>query len=108
MIFDTWGGALADGAYQRFSLDYIAKVVAGLKREHDGVKVPVITFTKGGGLWLEQIAAIGVDAGGLDWALNLREAREKEGGRVALPGNIDPAVLFWSPAVHSPRARARA
>src|SRR5260370_36106734 len=71
MIFDTWGGALADGAYQRFSLDYIAKVVAGLKREHDGVKVPVITFTKGGGLWLEQIAAIGVDAVGLDWTVNL-------------------------------------
>src|SRR5580704_16501760 len=77
MIFDTWGGALADGAYQRFSLDYIAKVVAGLKREHDGVKVPVITFTKGGGLWLEQIAAIGVDAVGLDWTVNLAKARER-------------------------------
>jgi uroporphyrinogen decarboxylase len=106
MIFDTWGGALADGAYQRFSLDYIAKVVAGLKREHDGVKVPVITFTKGGGLWLEQIAAIGVDAVGLDWTMNLRQAREKVGDRVALQGNIDPSVLFASPAVIRTEARA--
>jgi uroporphyrinogen decarboxylase len=106
MIFDTWGGALADGAYQRFSLDYIAKVVAGLKREHDSVKVPVITFTKGGGLWLEQIAAIGVDAVGLDWTMNLRQAREKVGGRVALQGNIDPSVLFASPAVIRTEARA--
>jgi uroporphyrinogen decarboxylase len=104
MIFDTWGGALADGAYQRFSLDYIAKVVAGLKREHDGVKVPVITFTKGGGLWLEQIAAIGVDAVGLDWTMNLRQAREKVGDRVALQGNIDPSVLFASPAMFSTSA----
>jgi uroporphyrinogen decarboxylase len=106
MIFDTWGGALADGAYQRFSLDYIAKVVAGLKREHEGVKVPVITFTKGGGLWLEQIAAVGVDAVGLDWTMNLRQAREKVGDRVALQGNIDPSVLFASPAVIRTEARA--
>jgi uroporphyrinogen decarboxylase len=106
MIFDTWGGALADGAYQRFSLEYIAKVVAGLKREHDGVKVPVITFTKGGGLWLEQIASIGVDAVGLDWTVNLGQAREKVGDKVALQGNIDPTVLFASPAVIRTEARA--
>jgi uroporphyrinogen decarboxylase len=106
MIFDTWGGALADGAYQRFSLDYIAKVVAGLKREHDGEKVPVITFTKGGGLWLEQIAATGVDAVGLDWTVNLGEARRKVGDRVALQGNIDPSVLFAPPAVIRTEARA--
>ena len=107
MIFDTWGGALADGAYQRFSLDYIAKVVAGLKREHDGARVPVITFTKGGGLWLEQIAAIGVDAVGLDWTVNLGAAREqKSADRVALQGNIDPSVLFAPPAAIRMEARA--
>jgi len=106
MIFDTWGGALADGAYQRFSLDYIAKVVAGLKREHDGERVPVITFTKGGGLWLEQIASTGVDAVGLDWTVNLGAAREKVGQRVALQGNIDPSVLFAPPAVIRTEARA--
>ncbi len=106
MIFDTWGGALADGAYQRFSLDYIAKVVAGLKREHDGARVPVITFTKGGGLWLEPIASTGVDAVGLDWTMNLGVARERVGARVALQGNIDPSVLFAPPSVIRMEARS--
>jgi uroporphyrinogen decarboxylase len=102
MIFDTWGGALADGAYQRFSLQYIAQVVAALKREHDGERVPVITFTKGGGLWLDEIAATGVDAVGLDWTVNLGRARD----RVALQGNLDPTVLFASPAAIREQARA--
>jgi uroporphyrinogen decarboxylase len=105
MIFDTWGGALADGAYQRFSLKYIEQVVAGLKREHDGERVPVITFTKGGGLWLDEIAATGVDAVGLDWTVNLGRARERVGARVALQGNIDPNVLFAPPAAIREEAR---
>jgi uroporphyrinogen decarboxylase len=105
MIFDTWGGALADGVFQRFSLDYIARVVAALQREHDGERVPVITFTKGGGQWLEAIAASGVDAVGLDWTVNLAAARERVGGRVALQGNLDPSVLFAPP--DAIRAEAR-
>jgi uroporphyrinogen decarboxylase len=105
MIFDSWGGALADGAFQRFSLAYIARVVAQLKRSHDGVKVPVITFTKGGGIWLEEIAAIGVDAIGLDWTTDLGRARERVGGRVALQGNLDPAVLFAPPSAIRAEAR---
>ncbi|SDD37163.1 uroporphyrinogen decarboxylase [Paraburkholderia lycopersici] len=106
MIFDTWGGALADGAYQRFSLAWIARVVAQLKREHDGERVPVITFTKGGGLWLDEIANTGVDAVGLDWTVNLGRARELAGDRVALQGNLDPTVLFASPAAIREQARA--
>jgi uroporphyrinogen decarboxylase len=106
MIFDTWGGALADGVFQRFSLHYIEQVVRRLKREHDGARVPVITFTKGGGLWLEEIAATGVDAVGLDWTVNLGRARERVGGRVALQGNIDPSVLFAPPTTIREEARA--
>ncbi len=106
MIFDTWGGALADGVYQRFSLHYIQQVVSQLKREHDGNRVPVITFTKGGGLWLEEIAATGVDAVGLDWTVNLARARERVGGKVALQGNIDPSVLFAPPSTIRIEARA--
>jgi uroporphyrinogen decarboxylase len=106
MIFDTWGGALADGIYQRFSLHYIQQVVSQLKREHDGNRVPVITFTKGGGLWLEEIAATGVDAVGLDWTVNLGKARERVGGKVALQGNIDPSVLFAPPSTIRMEARA--
>lgn len=74
MIFDSWGGALADGAYQEFSLAYMQQVVAQLKRDKDGVKIPAIVFTKGGGQWIEQIADIGADAVGLDWTVNLTRA----------------------------------
>jgi uroporphyrinogen decarboxylase len=106
MIFDTWGGALADGIFQRFSLHYIQAVVQRLVRERDGARVPVITFTKGGGLWLDEIAASGVDAVGLDWTVNLGRARERVGSRVALQGNLDPTVLFAPP--EAVRAQARA
>src|SRR5690606_20598285 len=54
MIFDSWGGVLANGVFQEFSLAYTRKVIEGLKREHDGQKVPVIAFTKGGALWAEE------------------------------------------------------
>ncbi len=97
MIFDSWGGVLADTAYQQFSLAYMQKVVNQLKREHDGQRIPCIVFTKGGGLWLEQIAAIGADALGLDWTVNLGQARARVGHQVALQGNLDPAVLFANP-----------
>ncbi|MGB6056588.1 MAG: uroporphyrinogen decarboxylase [Burkholderiaceae bacterium] len=97
MLFDTWGGALADGAYQQFSLDYMRQVVSQLRREQDGEQIPLIVFTKGGGLWLEQIAAIGADAVGLDWSVNLGQARARIGAQVALQGNLDPAVLFAKP-----------
>jgi uroporphyrinogen decarboxylase len=97
MIFDSWGGALADGAYQQFSLHYMREVMRQLKREHDGVTIPAIVFTKGGGQWIEQIADIGADAVGLDWTVNLAEARARVGHKVALQGNLDPAVLFANP-----------
>lgn len=97
MIFDSWGGALADGAYQEFSLQYMQTIVSQLKRDKDGVRVPSIVFTKGGGLWLDQIADIGADAVGLDWTVNLQQARHRVGDRVALQGNLDPVVLFSSP-----------
>ena len=97
MVFDSWGGVLADGAFQRFSLDYTRRVVAGLKREKDGQRIPVIVFTKGGGPWLDQIADIGADVVGLDWTVNLANARRQLCGRVALQGNLDPNVLFAPP-----------
>ncbi len=98
MVFDSWGGVLADGAFQRFSLDYTRRVVQGLQREKDGQRIPVIVFTKGGGVWLEQIAGCGADVVGLDWTVDLADARRRVGGQVALQGNLDPAVLFAPPA----------
>jgi uroporphyrinogen decarboxylase len=97
MIFDSWGGALADGAYQEFSLEYMQQVIGQLKRDKDGVRVPAVVFTKGGGLWLDQIADIGADAVGLDWTVNLGRARALVGHKVALQGNLDPAILFANP-----------
>ena len=99
MIFDSWGGVLADGAFQRFSLHYTRQVLALLKTESEGRRVPHIVFTKGGGPWLAQIAASGADVVGLDWTVNLGAARAAVGQRVALQGNLDPNVLFAPPEV---------
>ena len=96
-IFDTWGGALSQRAYHEFSLRYIEQIIQGLKREHNGQKVPVIVFTKGGGLWLESIAATGCDAVGLDWTIDIGQARARVGDKVALQGNFDPNALFAKP-----------
>ncbi len=94
MIFDSWGGALADRDFQTFSLAYTKQVIALLKREHAGKRIPVITFTKGGGLWLEEVSQCGADVVGLDWTVSLRQARQRTGDRVALQGNLDPTALF--------------
>ncbi|WP_346828769.1 uroporphyrinogen decarboxylase [Pseudomonas abietaniphila] len=96
-IFDSWGGSLSAAAYQEFSLAYMRKIVSGLIREHDGRKVPVILFTKGGGLWLESIADAGAEALGLDWTCDIGEARRRVGSKVALQGNMDPTVLYANP-----------
>ena len=97
MVFDSWGGVLSAGAYREFSLRYLQQVMAGLTREVDGKRVPAIVFTKGGGLWLEDIAAVGADCAGLDWTIELSEARRRVGAKVALQGNLDPNVLFAGP-----------
>ncbi len=99
MIFDSWGGALSHAAYHEFSLAYIQRIVQGLTKEKDGVRIPSIVFTKGGGLWIESIADVGCDAVGLDWTMDIGVARQKVGHKVALQGNIDPAVLFATPEV---------
>lgn len=97
-IFDSWGGALAHREYVEFSLNYMKKIIAGLQREKDGRRIPVIVFTKGGGQWLEPMITTGADALGLDWTMPLNTARTTVAGRVALQGNLDPAVLYGSAA----------
>ena len=127
MVFDSWGGVLADGAFQSFSLAYTARVLAQLKRTGaDGAVVPRIVFTKGGGIWLPEMTALDCDVLGLDWTMNLGAARRivvdaaqpvthksiadsadqaSAGAQKpstssvpkALQGNIDPNVLFAPP-----------
>ena len=96
-IFDTWGGALSHAAYREFSLQYMNQIVDGLIREHEGRQVPVILFTKGGGQWLGDIANSGCQALGIDWTTHIGNARQQVGDRVALQGNMDPAILRASP-----------
>ncbi|MEQ1311264.1 uroporphyrinogen decarboxylase [Acinetobacter sp. XH1639] len=97
-IFDSWGGALAHREYIEFSLNYMTKIIAGLQREKDGQRIPIIVFTKGGGQWLETMLTTGADAFGLDWTTPLYNARDVVAGRAALQGNLDPAVLYGSAA----------
>ncbi|MBK8188465.1 MAG: uroporphyrinogen decarboxylase [Cellvibrio sp.] len=96
-IFDSWGGALSHAAYQEFSLGYMDKIVKGLIKENEGRSVPVILFTKGGGQWIESMAETGAHALGLDWTTDLNQARQRVGHKVALQGNMDPAVLYATP-----------
>ena len=110
MIFDSWGGVLADGPFQSFSLAYTRRVLAQLKREHNGHDVPRIVFTKGGGLWLDDMAQLDCEVLGLDWTVNLGWARQKVGGSLggpgkALQGNLDPNVLFARPEQVAEQAR---
>lgn len=98
MVFDTWGGVLTPATYRRYSLEPMARIVRRLER-YQAQGVPIILFTKGAGLWLEEMAATGCDALGLDWTVDIADARRRVGAQVALQGNLDPSVLYASPAV---------
>lgn len=97
MLFDTWGAVLAPPLYREFSLQYMAQIVAGLRRENEGRKVPRIVFTKGAGALLADIANIDCDALGVDWTTDLNDARRLVNDAKALQGNLDPCVLYAQP-----------
>ena len=97
MIFDTWGGVLTPQTYRDFSLRYMEQIVSQLKRQHDGQTVPVTLFTKGGAQWIEATADTGCNAIGLDWTINIDDAKRRVGDKVALQGNLDPCILYASP-----------
>ncbi len=108
MVFDTWGGALAPAQYREFSLEYMARIVAGLTREHEGRRVPVVLFTKGGGRWLDQMAATGADALGVDWTTDLADARALTDGKVGAAGESRPLRALCVARDHPRGSRARA
>jgi uroporphyrinogen decarboxylase len=93
MLFDTWGGMLNTPQYQEFSLYYLQQIISELKNS----QVPIILFTKGGGQWLDLIAASGCDVIGIDALTSLAQAKQQVGEKVALQGNMDPAILSHSP-----------
>lgn len=97
MVFDSWGGVLTGAAYREFSLRYMQEIAGGISAGPSGEKVPVVLFTKGGGLWVEDIARAGGDAIGVDWTVDIGDVRRKVGSRVAIQGNLDTAVLYSDP-----------
>lgn len=99
MLFDTWGGMLTTEDYLEFSLYYAKQVRNLLNTEAGGQRIPTILFTKGGGQWLEAMADANYDALGLDWQTDIRLARARVGGQVALQGNMDPIALYAKPDV---------
>ncbi|URX62806.1 uroporphyrinogen decarboxylase [Luteibacter anthropi] len=106
MVFDTWGGLLGPVPFREFSLRYMAQVVDALKADAVARELPVILFSKGANGHLEAIADTGCTGVGLDWTIDIGEARRRIGERVALQGNLDPAVLRASPEIVMREARA--
>jgi len=97
MVFDTWGGTLAPHQYREFSLRWLARIAAELPRGEGDARTPLVLFGKGNASYLEELAATGTEAVGVDWTVSLADARRRTGGRVALQGNLDPATLYASP-----------
>jgi len=98
MVFDTWGGVLTPRDYKAFSLRYMQQIVDGINRNKDGEKIPVVLFSKGAGQWLDIMAETGCDALGVDWTVDLSQARNLVKDKVALQGNMDPCILYSSDA----------
>ncbi len=96
-VFDTWGGVLSPSMYREFSLPYLERIARELPRGEAEDRTPLILFGKGNAVHLEALAATGTEAGGVDWLVEIGEARRRTGGKVALQGNLDPAVLYGSP-----------
>lgn len=100
MIFDTWGGTLTPTTYQEFSLNYMQYIIKNLTPN-----IPSIIFTKGGGLWLENMANINCNAIGVDWTINIAEAKRRIGDKVAIQGNLDPSILLSNAKVVNIQAK---
>jgi uroporphyrinogen decarboxylase len=96
-VFDTWGGVLSPSMYREFSLPYLQRIATELDRGEGDERAPLILFGKGNAAHLEALAATGTDAVGVDWLVELSDAARRTGGKVALQGNLDPAVLYGAP-----------
>lgn len=96
MIFDTWGGALTPEDYRQFSLASMAKIVEQLHRRYNDQTIPITLFSKGANHSLTHLADSGANAVGLDWTVNIAEAKKLVQDKVALQGNLDPSVLYSS------------
>lgn len=106
MVFDTWGGLLGPAPFQEFSLRHMAQVVEALKAHPASRDLPVILFSKGAGQHLSAMADTGCAALGVDWTIDLADARQAVAGRVALQGNLDPSILLADPEMIRRKVRS--
>jgi len=95
MVFDTWGGVLTPDHYRKFSLESLQRITDRVRSK--APEIPVILFSKGCAAHLEALAETGCQGLGVDWTLNIGEARKRVGEKVALQGNLDPVVLNAGP-----------
>ena len=96
-VFDTWGGTLSPAMYREFSLPYLQRIARELQRGDGNERVPLILFGKGNAPYLGDLADSGCEGLGVDWTVTLEDAARRTHGRVALQGNLDPAMLYGSP-----------
>ena len=94
MMFDSWGGQLPPKIWEAWSLPYIKRIVQSFKAEYPDV--PVTLYANGSGGLLERMTTSGVDVVGLDWTVDIADARARLGPNMSVQGNVDPAVLFAS------------
>jgi uroporphyrinogen decarboxylase len=104
-VFDTWGGVLSPAMYREFSLPYLVRIASELPRGEGAGRTPLILFGKGNAPYLEELAASGTEGLGVDWTVTLEEAARRTQGKVALQGNLDPAMLYGSSAAIDSQVR---
>lgn len=92
-IFDSWGGVLSPDDFKQFSLKYMKKIIKGIK-DAGYTEIPIILFSKGANQSLPKLAKSGCDGLGIDWSINISKALNLTKGKVAIQGNLDPAVLY--------------
>ena len=97
MLFDTWGGALSTAAYREFSLAYMQQVVAGLRREHDGERVPSSCSPRVAAPGSSRSPTSVATRSGSTGARTCELRARRVGARCALQGNLDPMALFAPP-----------
>ncbi len=91
-LFDSWAGCLGPVEYERFAGRYARIALAGVQG-----RVPTINYANGCGTFLHEMAAVETDVLGIDWRVDIAQARAQLGDKVVLQGNLDPCVLYASP-----------
>ncbi len=100
-LFDSWAGVLHPDHYRRHVAPHSTKIMEGVA----DLGVPRFHFGINTAELLDQMAGVGAEVIGVDWRTPLSVARDRTGGRVALQGNLDPAVCLSDWDVVEPEVR---